>query len=1125
MAGIKDRLIQFVLRGRDELSPAAEQGADALEALRREGERLGSALDQAKAARSLSNSLAAAGRAADQARSGLQQAERRAASLREELDRNPGSKGLAVALREAERDAARATRELSRAAAQLGELEQAARAAGIDTDNLADEQQRLAQAVGDSRQALDQHTQQLRELERQEAAAARGAAEHASRLAAVREGLNGAGRQALAFAGAFVGIDAAVSLIGSLSASLRTGIGNMLKAGDSAEGLEQRMSSLMGSVEAGKEAVDWIGDFAKRTPMAADEVADAFMLLKAYGLDPMDGTLQSLMDKNEQLGGGMERLEGIVMAVGQAWAKSKLQTEEILQLVERGVPAWDMLARITGKNASQLEELATAGKLGRDVIAALVAELGKTAEGAAEAGMSRLSGLMSQLGDAAKAFYEEIAGAGALDYVKGRLQALLATLDEMDKNGRLDKLAKSLSMAFIDGARRVEEFGRKLLGTDFKKLTDDSTKWLNDFGAKLDQTTTSVQLFVAPFRTLFNGVTSGLSLAGLAVTGFADLVLRSLGQVADFVPDMLGGDTLRTQIAEARGALNGLTEGFAAQIEQDGKDIRAAWDVTTRHAAESAAEQTAAVKSRIDQQRMLDQAYADELIANQKKAKDAAVAAAAEGTAAIGGMAEALKLIDAGSSTAQLEGLRDALREAYQDGRLGLEEYQQATGLLNEQLTKLKAGAAGAAGAFKGLDEELENLAEVQQAIASAETDVDVNKIRAALRKLYEDGKISAAQYNEELQNLSDRQRELKDEVEKTARAGTQAGEQLTRSQEMYNEALEDSILTSEELRRVSGQRMEDERRASGEAMERQREGREATERDMSAFADFYGKTLSNAREPLAAMSEAALAAFDRMRGLSSVDMSIDTGSLEATRDSLQRVLKALGDWEVAANTVGMSALGRWQTQTMANSLRVQAAFLGQKASLQSLMEGYEDGSISLESFIRRAERAQRGLSLLDSADLSSLKSALAGAEQQMRALGDSSRNTLDGLQSELAQLRGDQEEVDRRAFASRRRELEAQRAEAQAAGNGQAVSDLNRAIATLQEIEAETANRRLREQQQAQAQAQQQAAPAPATTEAQPATVIRLESPRGRRVDVQVPAGQQTQLLDILADAGLRTL
>ncbi|MEE4463730.1 tape measure domain-containing protein, partial [Azotobacter chroococcum] len=266
MAGIKDRLIQFVLRGRDELSPAAEQGADALEALRREGERLGSALDQAKAARSLSNSLAAAGRAADQARSGLERAEQRAAALRAALDKDPDSKGLATALQEAEREAARANRELNRATSQLGELEQAAKAAGIDTDNLADEQQRLAQAVGDSRQALDQHTQQLRELERQEAAAARGAAEHASRLAAVREALDGATRRVLAFAGALVGIDAAINLVNRGIGLLRTGIVDMLKTGDQMEGLETRITSLMGSMESGEKAIAWIRDFTKTAP-------------------------------------------------------------------------------------------------------------------------------------------------------------------------------------------------------------------------------------------------------------------------------------------------------------------------------------------------------------------------------------------------------------------------------------------------------------------------------------------------------------------------------------------------------------------------------------------------------------------------------------------------------------------------------------------------------------------------------------------------------------------------------------------------------------------------------------------------------------------------------------------
>ena len=53
MAGIKDRLIQFILRGKDELSPEAKKSAEALEAVSQEAARLGQALDDAKGAQGL----------------------------------------------------------------------------------------------------------------------------------------------------------------------------------------------------------------------------------------------------------------------------------------------------------------------------------------------------------------------------------------------------------------------------------------------------------------------------------------------------------------------------------------------------------------------------------------------------------------------------------------------------------------------------------------------------------------------------------------------------------------------------------------------------------------------------------------------------------------------------------------------------------------------------------------------------------------------------------------------------------------------------------------------------------------------------------------------------------------
>jgi len=41
------------------------------------------------------------------------------------------------------------------------------------------------------------------------------------------------------------------------------------------------------------------------------------------------------------MGGTAETVDGIAMALGQAWTKGKLQAEEMNQMLERGVPVYD----------------------------------------------------------------------------------------------------------------------------------------------------------------------------------------------------------------------------------------------------------------------------------------------------------------------------------------------------------------------------------------------------------------------------------------------------------------------------------------------------------------------------------------------------------------------------------------------------------------------------------------------------------------------------------------------------------------------------------------------------------------------------------------------------------------
>lgn len=1114
MAGLKDRLIQFILRGKDELSPAAKQSAAALDTVRQEAEELGKALDSAKDAQGLAFAFKTTNAAAERAKVELADTELRVKELRDALDEKPDAAGLQQSLKDAEREASRTRKQLRDLNAALADQEKAAKAAGIDTNNLADEEKRLAAEVDKAKVAVADNSQQLKTLQREQAAASRAAAEHTSRLDAARGAMSSGAKQVLAFAAAYISLTAAFGLVQKGLNLVRDGIYSMLRTGDQFELLDKRLASLMGSVAGGEQAVAWIKDFAKNTPLEVADVTEAFALLKTYGLDPMDGALQAVVDKNEELGGGMERLTGIASALGQAYAKQKLQTEEILQLVERGVPVWSLLEKVTGKNAAQLQDLATKGKLGRDVIKALIAEIGKGAEGAAAKNMSTLTGLVSNLSDVWSGFLDRISKSGAMDYVKKKLGEVADKIDQMDKDGRLDRLAQSLSDTFVNGAESIEKYIEQLGDIDFNGLADKASAMAKQIGPAIDQALTAGQYVTATLSTVWNSFSILVSSTAATLAKGVQLTLGNVllagGQIAGF----FGGSEIKAKAEGLYTFLGELSAGYLDQAKTDLDQIGSAWDFLDNKAGSSAkrqaaaeAEKSAAVQSALDQQRMLNQAHADELIANQRRIVDAA----ASGKTAIVDMANAVNLIDTAKTVQQVDGLRTALLKAYQDGRLSLEQYQQATALLGDKLTAIGSAAGGAAELVSDLDEALGDLAQVQQAISNAKTDVDINNIRAALRKLYGDGEITSRQYNEELKKTSERQKELKGAVEQGKKA-----------QDDKNATDKEAIKTSEELRRESGKRMEQERRAGDQAMQNRRKGSEEAQRDMGAMEDFFSGVVNRAREPLAALSAAALAAYDKLVGVATVDLSMDTSDLEATTRSLSKVREELAKLQ-GASLVGVSGIGRWMQQSQVQSQQLQVQYLAQKASLQRLMEGYEDGSITLEGFVRSAGSARGNLNLLDQSDLSSLDSALASAKQRMEQLGDSTRGTLASLQMELLQLQGTQEEIERARFESRRNELRAQQAEAQKSGDSASVGNLRKALQTLDEIEAATANKRLQDAQQKRSEEAAKAAPAQAP---QPAKIIRLETARGRAVDVAVQSDRdETSLLGILEDAGLRSL
>lgn len=235
------------------------------------------------------------------------------------------------------------------------------------------------------------------------------------------------------------------------------------------EQLEIRLNSVMGSVAKGQEAFAWIQQFAKDTPYQVGEVTQAFMLLKNMGIDPMDGAMKAIADRAAQTGGGFETLQRVSLALGQAWTKGKLQGEEAMQLLEAGVPVWDMLAKVLGKTTAEVQELSEKGRIGRDVIKALIDEMGRSSDGAAGAQMQSLSGMWSNFVDNIQGALNRLRQDGALDPLKEMLSEMNAEFDRLKSNGTLAQWSADIAAnlnavgdGLMSASHFVAEYGEQI---------------------------------------------------------------------------------------------------------------------------------------------------------------------------------------------------------------------------------------------------------------------------------------------------------------------------------------------------------------------------------------------------------------------------------------------------------------------------------------------------------------------------------------------------------------------------------------------------------------------------------------------------------------------------------------
>lgn len=151
-----------------------------------------------------------------------------------------------------------------------------------------------------------------------------------------------------------------------------------------------------------KELVQWITKLAVLSPFKQEEVAGAFSMAMAYGFtsDEAKRLTTAMINFASGSGASGEVMDRIALALGQIKAKGKLAGQEVLQLVNAGLPVTDILARAFGKTTAEIEQMRSQGLIkADDAIKAIIETLEKDFAGAAEKQATSWAGLVSTLQD------------------------------------------------------------------------------------------------------------------------------------------------------------------------------------------------------------------------------------------------------------------------------------------------------------------------------------------------------------------------------------------------------------------------------------------------------------------------------------------------------------------------------------------------------------------------------------------------------------------------------------------------------------------------------------------------------------------------------------------------------
>lgn len=196
--------------------------------------------------------------------------------------------------------------------------------------------------------------------------------------------------------------ESSLEVLGGLGLAI-AGIGAAsVKAAADMEQTRKAFTTLLKDATLAKDFLAELETFAANTPFELPGLLQASKKMLAFGFTAQQviPVLTAVGDSAAALGMGQDGIDRLTIAIGQMQAKGKVSAEEMLQLAEAGVPAWQMLADAMGTSIPQAMKMAEKGTIDSATgIQAIISGMNSKFGGMMQEQSSTINGMLSNIQD------------------------------------------------------------------------------------------------------------------------------------------------------------------------------------------------------------------------------------------------------------------------------------------------------------------------------------------------------------------------------------------------------------------------------------------------------------------------------------------------------------------------------------------------------------------------------------------------------------------------------------------------------------------------------------------------------------------------------------------------------